>query len=405
MICVIIAFCIFFIAVAVSPFLIGEKGYILIAMGNTTIELTVLSAGIMLTLFFIALVLIFKIIKGGISFSFSSWDKMVFAGQRRAIANFNKGLAAYMLEDYQQAETLFAKCAEPSKRKQSAYLLAASASAKLAKNSNTNHYLALLEKETLKLKEVGLESVIVNIKILMDQDSQEANGKARTLIDEYHKHIGHDSRLLSLEIQLCIIEERFEQAIDYLPAARKEKAFTADTVQQWESIAYYGSFNHTIKALDNNALQESWKALSRKIKQREPVLLAYTRVLAENDIIEPLNRLLLPIFKKDPSSDFLKQARTLPISHADELINIVQKQLHKAHKHDHPKWLSCLGHLALASEQYPMAEKAFGSLVKLDAEDVAQLCDRQDMQAYATAYSKQGLYQAADTMWAKASQL
>jgi len=140
MIRIIIALIIFFSVMAISPFLIDEKGYILIDKGKTTIELTVLSAAIMLTLLFIALIFSLKILRGGLNFSFGTWNKIDFAGQRRGIANFNKGLAAYMLEDYSQAEATVDKSAMPAKRKQSAYLLAASASAKLELNSNTNQY-------------------------------------------------------------------------------------------------------------------------------------------------------------------------------------------------------------------------------------------------------------------------
>ena len=403
MIRIIIALIIFFSVMAISPFLIDEKGYILIAMGNTTIELTVLSATIMLTLLFIALIFSLKILRGGLNFSFGTWNKIAFAGQRRGIANFNKGLAAYMLEDYSQAEALFAKSAIPSKRKQSAYLLAASASAKLDLNSNTNHYLALLEKETVKLKDVGLESVIVNIKLLMNQDKAETYAKARALIDENHKQIGHDARLLALEIDLCIIEQRFAKALQYMSAARKEKTITEDTVQTWEQLAYYGSFNESIKQHDSQTLHDNWSGLSRKVKQREAVLFAYCKILAENEIIEPLNKLLVPLFKKSPSSDFLKQVRNLPIKRADELIAIVQKQLHKdIHS---GKWLGCLGHLALKSEQYSMAEKAFGSLLKLEHEEYGVQYDRQDLQAFAQVHSKQGQYQAADAMWSKANTL
>lgn len=403
MIRIIIALIIFFSVMAISPFLIDEKGYILIAMGNTTIELTVLSAGIMLTLLFIALIFSLKILRGSLNFSFGTWNKIAFAGQRRGIANFNKGLAAYMLEDYSKAEELFAKSAIPSKRKQSAYLLAASASAKLDLNSNTSHYLALLEKETVKLSDVGLESVIVNIKLLMNQDKAESYAKARALIDENHKQIGHDARLLALEIDLCIIEQRFAQAVQYLAAARKEKTLTDETVQAWEQLAYYGSFNESIKEHGNNALHNNWNGLSRKMKQRETVLFAYCKVLAENEVIEPLNKLLIPLFKKSPNSDFLKQIRNLPIKRADELIAVVQKHLHKdIHS---GKWLSCLGHLAIKTEQYSMAEKAFGSLIKLEDEEYGKQYDRQDLQALAQAHSKQGQYQAADSMWSKANTL
>ena len=403
MIRIIIGLILFLAAMAISPFLIDEKGYILIAMGNTTIELTVLSAGIMLTLLFIALILSLKVLRGGLNFSFGTWNKIAFAGQRRGIANFNKGLAAYMLEDYSQAEQLFSKSAIPSKRKQSAYLLAASASAKLDLNSNTNHYLALLEKETLKLKDVGLESVIVNIKLLMNQDKAETYLKARSLINKHHKQIGHDARLLSLEIDLSLIESSYDQAVHYLIAARKEKTITEHTVQAWERLAFYGSFNESLKQHDSKTLQANWQGLSRKIKQREEVLFSYCNVLAENEIIEPLNKLLVPLFKKSPSGVFLKKIRALPIKQADELIAIVQKQLHK--NMNSAKWLSCLGHLASMSGQYAMAEKAFGSLIKLDDDHDGKPYDRQDLQALAIAHSQQGQYQAANTAWLQASTL
>lgn len=403
MIRVIIALVIFLCVMAISPFLIDEKGYILIAMGNFTIELTVLSAIIMLSLLFMALLFGLKLLRGGLSLSFGTWNKLAYAGQRRGIANFNKGLAAYMLEDYSQAETLFAKSAAPSKRKQSAYLLAACSASKLDQSTNTNHYLDLLEKETIKIKEVGLESVIVNIKLLMNQKKPETYEKARTLIDENHKSIGHDSRLLALEIDLCIVEQRFDQAIQYLIAARKDKSITDETVRKWESIAYYGSFTQSIKKHDNNALQDNWDTLSRKLKQREEILLAYCKVLAENEISEPLNKLLVPLFKKSPSNEFLKEVRDLPIKQADELIIAAQKQLHK-NPYSGP-WLSCLGHLAFMSEQYTMAEKAFGSLIKLETDNHGKLYDSKDLQTLAKTYSKEGLYQAADTMWARASEL
>ncbi|TYK65014.1 heme biosynthesis HemY N-terminal domain-containing protein [Colwellia echini] len=403
MIRIIIALVIFLGAMAISPLLIDEKGYILIAMGNTTIELTVLSAGIMLTLLFIGLIFGLKIFRGTLNFSFGAWNKMAFAGQRKGIANFNKGLAAYMLEDFSQAEELFAKSAIPSKRKQSAYLLAASASAKLELDRNTNHYLALLEQETMKLDDVGLESVLVNIKLLMNQHKPETYAKAREIIDEHHKQIGHDSRLLSLEIDLCIIEQRFAQAIDYLTAARKSKLITDETILTWEAAAYYGSFKESIKRHDTNDLQDNWNGLGRKIKQREAVVLAYCKVLAENNIVETLNDILIPIFKKSASGEFLKTIRDLPILHADKLIALAQKQLQQ-NIHS-GKWLSCLGHLALNSGQYSLAEKSFLSLIKLEEKEYGRQYDKQDLQALAKAYSKQSLYQAADATWLKASSL
>ena len=364
-------------------------------MGETIIELTILSAMIMLTLFTVCAFIIYKVLHGSLKISFKAWTTVAFASRRRGIANFNKGLSAYMLEDYKGAEQLFVKSAEPAKRQQSAYLLAAAASAKQNLDTNTNHYLDLLEQESVKSKTSDLASLIVKVKLLMNQKSNDAYSQARALIDENHKQIGHDARLLSLEIDLCIIEKRFESAVDYLAVARKEKSIDDETIQVWEKQAYYGAFTDIINQQDEASLISYWKSIGRKIKPRETVLFSYCQVLAEKNIIEPLIKLITPMLKKQPNDRFLKLLRSLPIKESEPLIAVVQKHLH-SNIHS-PKWLSCLGHLALMSEQWSMAEKAFSSLVKLEG----QQYDKQDLQAFAKALTEEGHHQAANEVWVK----
>ena len=393
----------FFAVLAISPLLIDEKGYILIAMGETIIELTVLSALIILTLFAIAAFITFKLLHGGFNISFKAWNKVAFASRRRGIANFNKGLAAYMLEDYRGAEQLFIKSAEPAKRQQSAYLLAAAASAQQELDANTNHYLALLEQETTKLKQSDIASLIVKIKLLMKQARPEGYKTARVLIDENHKQIGHDPRLLSLEIDLCLIEKRFQVAVDHLGAARKEKTISDKVIQAWEAKSYYGAFNDIICQQDQDSLQAYWQNLARKVKQHEAVLFAYCPVLAEQNITEPLTKLITPMLKKQPNDSFLKQLRSLPIKQSEPLIALVQKHLHNDSKN--AQWLSCLGHLAVMSEQWSMAERAFGSLVRLEANQHEKQYDKQDLQALARALTEEGQHQAANEVWVKINEL
>lgn len=389
----------FFAVLALSPVLLKEPGYILISLGNNVFELTIYAAFFWITATLITLFIAYKLIHGGFKISFKAWHTVAFASRRRGIANFNKGLAAYMLEDYQDAEQLFAKSAEPAKRQQSAYLLAAAASAKQELDANTNHYLALLEQESAKLDNSDLVGVIVKVKLLMNQQRSEAYEKARSLIDENHKQIGHDARLLSLEIDLCLIEKRFEAAIDWLSSARKQKSIDDKIIQTWETTAYYGAFNDIIIQQDQTSLQAYWKALSRKIKQREAVLFAYCHVLAEQNITEPLTKLITPVLKKQPDTRLLKRLRKLPITQSEPLIAIVQKHLHADNKN--AQWLSCLGHLAVMSEQWSMAEKAFGSLVNLEANQNKKLYDREDLQALAKALTEEGQHQAANEVWVK----
>jgi len=389
----------FFAVLALSPILLESPGYILISVGDNIIELTAYAAFFWLTGLLVTALFIYKLLRGGFSLSFKAWHSVTFASQRRGIANYNKGLSAYMLGDYEQAEQLFAKSAEPAKRQHSAYLLAAASSSKQALNANTNHYLALLEQETAKSKADDLASTIVQVKLLMTQSTTESFQKARTLLDDNHKQLGHDSRLLALEINLCLVEKRFTTAVDHLAAARKVKAITSEKIQAWEKHAYYGVFDELIKQQDQNSLQSYWQKLNRKVKQQEQVIFAYCKVLAEHNITEPLVKLITPQLKNNPSRSFIKQLRTLPIKQAEPLIAIVQKHLHVDNKS--PQWLSCLGHLAVMSEQWSMAEKAFGSLVKLDANQQEQQYDQHDLFAFAKALTEAGQFQAANEVFTK----
>ena len=370
----------FLLAVATAPMLIDEKGYILIKIGDHARETTVTAAVTMIVFLFFIMLIFKKLLKSGISISLGTWNKFAFASQRRALRNLKKGIAAYILGDNQQAEHLLVKSAEPSQFEQIAYLLAASAADKQGLVSNTKHYLAQLENNQENFKDVGLESILVTIQLLINHQELE---QARALIDVHHKQIGHDDRLLAQEISLSLKEQRYSYVVEQLVAARKSKVISEETIEQWESIAFHGVFNEQIQQHDNEALKTYWNNLPRKIKQREQVVFAYCQVLAAHQINQPLSKILLPVIKKGANEKLLKQMRSLPLTSTDELIQAVQKHLH--HDQHNAKWLSCLAHLAASSQQWSMAEKAFNSLVQLEGEQY----DKVDLIAFAKVLEKQ----------------
>lgn len=382
----------FLAVVVVTPILIGEKGYILIAIGDFAIESTVITAIITLALIFFALVLTIKFFRGGLNFSFAAWNKIAFASRRRAHRDFNKGIAAYVLGDYKQAEHLLAKSAEASSFDHIAYLVAADAAQKQALKPNTDHYLALLEQTPSTVKDAGLDAVLIKIKLLIGQKNYP---QARAVIDEHHKYIGHDARLLSLEIELSLIEQRFDYVIKQLSSAQKQKSISTDTITLWQQQAFYGAFNGQIKQHDNNALLEYWQQLPKKVKQSETVLFTYCQVLAENQVNEPLAKLLLPVIKKGAAIKLLKALRTLPITHDNSLMAAAQKNLHN--EPHNALWLSLVAHFATASQQWPLAEKAFNSLLNLEDKQY----DKIDLLAFSQVLEHQGQLEKANQVLRK----
>ena len=355
---IILLIILFFAAIALSPALINEKGYILIAMGDLTIESTVVTATIMLFLSVLALLMILKLLKGGVKIGMGSWHNIVFAKQRKGQENFQLGVTAFLLEDYRQAEALLAKAAIPSKQENCAYLLAAVASEKQQLHSNTEHYLKQLESHT---KKTSIEVVLVTLKLLINSEKYPV---ARQLLDKYHTQIGHDERLLKLEILLCLHEERFATVIDYLPKARKTKSFTPEDISRWESVAYGKVFNELIIKENAQALSLYWQKLSNKVKHSNTIVLAYGEVLAAHNLTQDIETILLPIVKKSSDIHFIRSLRHLPLKQSSSLIAQVQKHLHKDPHNG--LWLSYLAHLAYQSNQLSMAEKAFNSLMTVE---------------------------------------
>lgn len=382
----------FLLVAAFVPQFIDDPGYIVINISDHIIEFTMVHFAVWFTLATVTFFLLFNLLTKGIHFSLSTWHKLLFANRRRALRNFHKGITAYLLDDYPQAEKLLANSAEASRFEQIAWLTAASAAQKQALPANSEHYLKLLAQQTDNGQGNELESVLVTLKILM---AQQKHHDARQFIDQHHKLIGHDVRLLALEIDLCLAEGRFERAIEFLNSARKSKELADERIQGWEDKAFYGAFNLKILAGDNNALQQFWHQQPRKVKQREAVLFAYCRVLSEHQINEPLIKLLQPALSKDLSLGFLKRLRALPISKPEPLLQTVQKQLHKD---DHNgKWLSALAHLAVAGKEWSMAEKAFTTLVNLQP----TAYDQEDLLAFAKVLSHKGSHQAANEVLLK----
>ncbi len=383
---------VFFIFISVTPLLIDEPGYISIAIYGMIYELTLYTAIFWILFVFLIAVLIFVILKGSFNFSLGAWKKVAFAGQRRGIKDFNKGVAAYILEDYVQAEHLLAKSSGPSKREHMGYLLASSAASKQNLRSNTNHYLGLLDSVGNTVKDSNLESVIVTIKLLITHEEYD---KARAMIDDHHKFVGHDARLLRLEIDLCIFEKRYTAAADQLVAARKQKTINEETIINWEEKAFYGAFNQLIIEKDEEELTRYWNSLASKVQHREAVVLAYCKVLAENKITQPLTKILLPTVKKGENKALLMAMRSLPLESPEELIAIAQKRVDK--NPASPLWLSCLAHLSVANKAWEVAEKSFNSLVELPDKQY----DDVDLIGFAKTLEQQSQFEKATQVYSK----
>lgn len=370
-------FLVFIVAVSISPALIDNKGYILVAMGDITIESSVVTASIFLFLLFVFLLFTLKLIRGGFRFGRGAWHKFAFANKRKAEKQFNQGVAAYLIADYGEAEKLLVQSAGRNVFPIAGYGLAASAAEKQHLTANCEYYLDCLaqlsEGKTLELEQV--------LMVITQQMVLKNYAKARQLLDAYHKHLGHDHRLFAQELNLSLIEQHYQHVIDYLPKVMKQKQFSKTQIDHWCYQAFFGQFKSLLKDKGQQALTDYWQALNKKLKQHSEVTYAYCYVLSEIGATQALEKLLLPIFKFDINEQTLARIKALPLQQSEALLNQAQKYVHQ--DNHNIKWLSCLGWLALENKNYDLACKVYASLFKLTTE-----VNKQDIVSFARALTE-----------------
>jgi HemY protein len=373
--------------IAMAPLLIDEKGYILIAMGEFTYELTVVSALFILVILAFLLALLFWGARLGLKISSKTWRKMAFTNKAKAKQQFQQALAAYLLEDYPKAEDLMAKCAESSELANSAWLIAAFAAHKQGLTANTENYLQLINEHPQAQHNFSFETLLAAGKLnLADQQFS----KTRILLDNNHKLLAHDARLSGLEIELCLHEQNFEKAIDLLKGINKDKTLAINTVSQWQLQAFSGYFEHLVKSESISSVSKYFKALNRKERQNEGMILAYANSLNTHGLTDQLEDLVLPFIKKDASPTFINMLKSLSIKNSQHIIANIQKILQK--QSDNVLWLSALAHLCAANNEHDKAQKAFVTLLKLQQ-------NPDDLKRYAELLETMGEHQQANRVY------
>ncbi|WP_068544355.1 heme biosynthesis HemY N-terminal domain-containing protein [Thalassotalea crassostreae] len=367
----IIKFVLVIALIALAPMLIDEKGYILIAMGDLTYELTVVSALVLLTLLAFVLMFLFWGTRIGFKFGSTTIKRFAFGNKTKAKRSFQQGIGAYLVGDYKHSQDLMSKCAEQSEMANSAWLVAAKSADELADTAQAQNFLQLINEHPKAQENFSFETLLVAGRIYL---KQQQFAKLRALLDSNHRFINHDWRLLGLEVELLVSEQSYDKAFDNLKAIRKDKQHQAEQLSAWEHLAFTAYYQQLITAESVESVAKHYKGLGRKERQSEGITLAYAKVLANNGLQNQLEDLVLPLVKKGASASFINKIKTLPYVKSQHIIQVVQKLLQK--DQENTLWLSALAHLCAGNNELEKAQKAFVSLLKLEQ-------NKEDLEVYA----------------------
>lgn len=271
----------------------GNKGYVLISLGNYTVESSVTSAVILAVLFYGALLIVEWVLARlfGLRRKTQGW----FGSRRRRKANLQTVNATLAMAEghYNQAEKLLIKGADNSDTPLLNYLSAARVAQARGDDVRRDHYLQKAQEENPKA-ELALTLIQTQLQIEQGQYDS-ALGRLESI---YALNPRHPMVLDQLR-QVYLAREDWAALIDLAPALRKVGKLTAQQEETLLHQAWCGRLEAASGSLDT--LRTVWQGLPRKQRQ-DPVLLAsYGDRLRRLGADAEAADLWLEALRKDPS--------------------------------------------------------------------------------------------------------
>lgn len=283
-------------AMVCGPLLAGNKGYVLIAIGDYTIEMTVISAGILALLLYGVLWCTERLLLR--LFHIKGSTRRWFSERRRRKARERTlaGTLALAEGQFQQAETLMRKSAPDSDQALLNYLSAAEAAQAQGQTERRDAYLQQAAEQHPR---ASLAVSLIRARLLLRQKQYSEAETLLQSLDQAHPQHAVIQQLLK-ECYLAL--GHWSQLLALLPQLSKRKQLSADELQQLQQQIYPPLFTERAASAGRDGVMALWQELPRALRQDATTQAAAAMALiglgdevqAQEILLEGVRRALSP---------------------------------------------------------------------------------------------------------------
>ncbi len=283
-------------AMVCGPLLAGNKGYVLIAIGDYTIEMTVISAGILALLLYGVLWCTERLLLR--LFHIKGSTRRWFSERRRRKARERTvaGTLALAEGQFQQAETLMRKSAPDSDQALLNYLSAAEAAQAQGQTERRDAYLQQAAEQHPR---ASLAVSLIRARLLLRQKQYSEAETLLQSLDQVHPQHAVIQQLLK-ECYLAL--GHWSQLLALLPQLSKRKQLSADELQQLQQQIYPPLFTERAASAGRDGVMALWQELPRALRQDATTQAAAAMALiglgdevqAQEILLEGVRRALSP---------------------------------------------------------------------------------------------------------------
>ncbi|RDV25477.1 heme biosynthesis protein [Alteromonas aestuariivivens] len=371
------------LAMLIAPQLIGDKGYVLISMGNLVIEMSVVSLAITVFVAAIAWWVIRRLLRRFFGLFRGSHQWFGSRSERKRQRAFYRGLQA--LAEGQLEDARNALMATTDGDFDGINYLAAAQVARIQRKPERVRYLLQQAAEYSNSKVAATLSLA---RMELDAGQPEnALGLLNGLGDSQQTH----PQVVRLKAESLAAAGQWQQLHERLHEWKKP---LKDDYVKWARQVAEGKFAEIASKEGANGLKQYWQDLPRKMRHDPAYQAAYVTQLLEQGMHNDAQDCLLEWQKKGPEPLLFPLFKALRLRDPSPTI----RQLEKWIKQDdqNAELFSTLGHVALHSGDTALAEKALMRAVRLseNSEDLMALSHLRESQhdsVQALSLYKQGI--------------
>jgi len=330
------------VVLAVTPFVLDEKGYVLISFNNTTIEGTIVSFCIMAVITAVVLYLTYKLIRYLLSIYHNTKHGFFARSQERKQVAIEQALWSAINDDYEHVEQALSGNSVPGKFED--IRLALLAKAALANNQT--------DKALERLFEISPEHQLKVAKLWLASGDSSAIESQMRISAEAKKATALE---LKLYAEVLVQQQHFSALEDFLPRLLRKKALTD---AQWTQL-----FSAYFNALDADKLSEKYKQLPKKLQAHAHT--AYLMQMAQAGQLAAIESDLIKMVKHN--EQHLELANILSKATAADAPKLqinIQERLKKDDSNN--SLLLALACLANAKGDYDLAARIFDKALNSD---------------------------------------
>ncbi|CAJ1766504.1 TPA: heme biosynthesis protein HemY [Aeromonas veronii] len=360
----------------------GNKGYVLIALGNYTIESSVTSAVILAVLFYGALLIVEWLL--GRVFGLRRKTLGWYGSRRRRKANQQTVAATLAMAEghYSQAEKLMIKGASNSDTPLLNYLSAAKAAQARGDDARRDQYLQKAQEENPKAE---LALTLTQTQLQIEQGQYDT---ALAMLESVYALNPRHPMVLDQLRQVHLARQDWSALCDLIPALHKVGKLTPKQEEDLLQQAWSGRLQQAAGSLET--LKAVWQDLPRKLRLEPELLACYGDLLRQLGADGEAATLWQEALRKQPMPQLLARLPKLKLDNYQPLLALLQKQ------QGQPEVDTALAQIYLLAGQLDDAQKLLEQEVERAPSAAAyhalgQLMDKRRLTNKANEYYRQAL--------------